>query len=364
MLKGILKIIVGFFIGSLLSLGIVAGYFVFQDYTMLQEAKKVHEQDECYQYYYSKLTEEEKEDYQKVYYCFKNHKESVIINKDNLTDTEKIYYSVIDDHPEFYYVKSEFEYIEEDEFTVFPEYTYSADEVKQIDSDIEKNIENIISHLDQDMLQRIRTIYDYIIEITEYKRNDDDQNMKSVFIDNESVCAGYARAYQYLLNKADIDASYIGGHSIDNDEGHAWVMIHFDNDYYYSDPTWGDVITKGMEHSCSAFFMMSSDEMLCQYIPDGIYEKTMNHSYQYFKNINCYMETYDRDIVKNAVKLGLSNKTRIAEIKCSNKKVFNKLKREIEDNYLGYHILKECGCYSSKAQYLCDEKTLMVEIYY
>lgn len=357
----IFGIILGFILGGLL----MYGYWVYQDYMLEKNANEIYMQDECYQYHYAQLTSKQQMAYKKIYYCIKNRMDCVMVDVVDVKETEKIYYSVIDDHPEFYYVLSSFDYIESDCFIIFPDYSYTQDEINEINQRIADKTDMIIDKTKElNNIEKIKTIYQYIIDITEYKRNTDDQNIKSVFIENESVCAGYARAYQYLLNKAGIDASYMGGKAIDNNEGHAWVMISLDNHYYYSDPTWGDIVTAGMEHSCYAYFMMSSDEMLHYYIPDTNYEITLEDGYHYFKDVGCYMEEYDKSIVDKAVKIGLSNKSRVAEIRCADKKVFERLKREIENNYLGYYVLKSNGCYSDESKYLCDEKTLMVELYY
>lgn len=359
--KFVLGLVVGFVLGGLL----FYGNLVYQSYIIERNTEEAYLEDECYQYYYSLLDESQQDAYKKIYYCIKTCMSSIMVEAKDLNEVEKIYYSVIDDHPEFYYVLSSFKYLEGKEYTVFPEYTYSREEIKSISENIGNKTKNIIMNVNKlDDITKIKTIYNYIIEMTEYKRNSDDQNMKSVFLENESVCAGYARAYQYLLNEVGIDAVYMGGKSKENNEGHAWVMISLDDNYYYSDPTWGDVVVEGMEHSCSAYFLMSSDEMLKRYIPDGKYEISSLDGYDYFKSVGCFMEKYDENIVDKAVKLGLSNGSGVAEIKCADKNVFDRLKKEIEINYLGYRVLKENNCFSGKSKYLCDENTLMVELYY
>ncbi len=59
------------------------------------------------------------------------------------------------------------------------------------------------------------------------------QNKISVFINNETVCRGYAAATQYLLEKLDIQSSIVTGTA--NGQPHAWVLAKLDGDYYYID---------------------------------------------------------------------------------------------------------------------------------
>ena len=364
-LKAILSLVIGFGIGML----IASLWFDFQEKELVKEITEAYGHDTCYQYHYSKLDEEDQDTYRRLYYAFSTFSEEITIKENNVDEATKVYYAVLDDHPEFYYIKMEYEYYEGDEIVILPTYQYSKEEVEQFNQQITKNTQDIINQVknQKNEIDKIETAYEYIIENTTYKANENDQHMLSVFVQKESVCAGYAKAYQYILNKAGVDASYIAGKSKETDkeksEGHAWVMIHFNNDYYYSDPTWGDIEDKDMKHPCKAYFFMGSDEMLKHYKPDLFYEGTIG-DYNYFKDIGCYLEEYDRKAVSNAVKYSLFQEINVVEIKCANKEVYKQLENKIENEYLAYYVLKENDCYSVEASYSCDEKNLMIEIYY
>lgn len=64
-------------------------------------------------------------------------------------------------------------------------------------------------------------------------------------------CEGYARAYQYLLHRAGIDALYVTGEA---GGGHAWVMFSDEcGVWYHADPAWDD----GDGFVSRAYFMQS-----------------------------------------------------------------------------------------------------------
>lgn len=351
-----------FFIGFVLGLILVFSSFLYFDNNIENKKDKIYQQDECYQYYYSLLDDKQKESYKKIYYILKEHKDYVFINENSIEDIEKIYFSVIDDHPEFFYVESKFDYIEGFSYIIFPHYIYNKKESLYYKQQIEEKTKEIISIVkkQEEQQEKIKILYEYIIEETKYQSNKDDQNIKSIFIDHQSVCAGYARAYQYLLNQCDIDASYIGGISNENKEGHAWVMVLFNDDYYYCDPTWGDTYSY---HPCLAFFMMNSQQVKQLYTPD-IEIKETKKDYQYLKSIGCYMEKYSEKQLNDAIELGLNNHRDVVEIKCDSIDVYHQLKDKIEETNVLYRLLQNHHCYHDQIQYLFDDQLLLFEIYY
>ncbi len=141
-------------------------------------------------------------------------------------------------------------------------------------------------------------------------------------------------------------------------------MAYVGDDYYYSDPTWGDNVEKDMKHACMFYFLMDSEEMLKCYEPDGKYEKTNRDELDYFKDNGIYMTTYDKKVLSRAVRLGMKNKTKVAEVKCANKSVYKKILNQLNDGNLVYDVLSENGCWKDNTYYSHDENMLMIELYY
>lgn len=86
--------------------------------------------------------------------------------------------------------------------------------------------------------------YEFIIRNCEYDESAQfNQTILSVFASGRSVCAGYARAYQYLLHRSGQFCSFVHGKARTEDgnvESHAWNLICVDGTYAFVDPTWGD----------------------------------------------------------------------------------------------------------------------------
>ena len=58
---------------------------------------------------------------------------------------------------------------------------------------------------------KVMTVYTYVIDNTEYVISDDDQSIAGAFWKKQAVCAGYAGAVQYLLERLDIPSRFVNG---------------------------------------------------------------------------------------------------------------------------------------------------------
>jgi len=97
-------------------------------------------------------------------------------------------------------------------------------------------------HDDMNDFDKAYALYQVLIGNVTYNIEYMDQSAYAAFVDRQAVCAGYAKAYTYLLQKAGIKASYVPGEATAGQEagGHAWVLVQIDGQYYYCDPTLDD----------------------------------------------------------------------------------------------------------------------------
>jgi len=100
-------------------------------------------------------------------------------------------------------------------------------------------------------------LHDYLASMVEYVSDggNDDQTAYGALVEGKAVCAGYARAYQYLLRKAGIESWYVTGSS--KGQAHGWNLVLLNNKCYYTDVTWDDQDSYVMH----TYFMLSLEQM-------------------------------------------------------------------------------------------------------
>lgn len=103
-------------------------------------------------------------------------------------------------------------------------------------------------------LQKAIRLRAWIMDRVEYDHNDKDNKKNhvdaSVFLHQNNgkyytVCDGYARCYDILLNKAGIESYYVCDPKFgrEDEEGHAWNLFKLNGHYYHADVTWDDGVT-------------------------------------------------------------------------------------------------------------------------
>ncbi len=250
-----------------------------------ETARKEAMDEQIPYYYYNTLPEEDKKIYEEVYLAICNRQEAVVstLEQDKLED---IYQLVMMDHPEIFYSEGYVctRHLKGDRLEKL---TFSA-KIKWDEEEIQRRQQAVAAYTQEclarmpggeDQFGQIKYIYDYLIGKTQYvPEASENQNICSVFMNQKSVCQGYAEATQYLLQKLGFETAVVTGEA--EGGGHAWNLVRADGEYYYLDTTWGDVdyrsVTgeKSMEDNMPVnydYFLITTEQLLKTHTPDADY---------------------------------------------------------------------------------------------
>lgn len=161
-------------------------------------------------------------------------------------DVEPTFRAVLADHPELFWLDGSTSYtyyMDGGPITVTPNLNMPATEVDGTRGRIEEAVTEFLQTVpaDADDYTKARLAYEYVIRTTDYDASaQNNQSIQSVFLGHSSVCAGYARAYLYLMQRMGIPCAYVEGSMPSTGQVHAWNLVCLDGTYTYVDVTWGD----------------------------------------------------------------------------------------------------------------------------
>lgn len=129
---------------------------------------------------------------------------------------------------------------------------YSEQDIEMAQKEINNVVEEIKSNIEklETDYDRVLYIHDWIIENIEYDETLNRANRNNIygaFVEKKVTCAGYAKAFKYLVDKINIDCIIIQGKASTEEktENHAWNYIKLSNNWYGIDCTWDDPIIIG-----------------------------------------------------------------------------------------------------------------------
>ena len=199
------------------------------------------------EYYFKQLTEEEQRVYRELLKGIRAREKEFYLTISDDDSIDRSYHAVLKDHPEIFWVHNREKiykttYSDSDYCVFTPGYTYTDSEIDEIQTAMEQSFQEVRALIPEDAgdYEKVRIVYTYVIDHTQYQTGEDDQSIAGVFWKKSAVCDGYAGAVQYLLERLDIPCIYVDGSTKGSTEGHAWDIVKIGQEYYYVDATNGD----------------------------------------------------------------------------------------------------------------------------
>lgn len=328
---------------------------------------------ECYHnkcYCYDVLGGSERQAYYEVYKVLESMTDDVILTTKDTDEVDLAFRAVMVDHPEMFYIKGYTvgKYMigdKIDKIAFSGTYTLGKNEVLTKRKLVDNYVTNVIDRVpDGDDYEVIKFVYEYLINNNDYDRNaPDNQNILSVVEGGRTVCQGYAKMTQLILNRLGIFCTLVNGDAkgsvasamFDTDEdgyqAHVWNIVKCDGQYYNLDTTWGD----------SAFTLVDNDtgqtptiEVNYEYclVPDEMLYDThkprpvvtmprcSSMDDNYYVREGLYFTELSDNRVQAAFDKAYANGEDIVCFKCSDEYVYDDLAAHLIDDQVIFDFIK------------------------
>ncbi|MBD5513095.1 MAG: hypothetical protein HDR06_00115 [Lachnospiraceae bacterium] len=338
-----------------------------------EPAEQVIKREQESGYAYGKLSESKQQLYLEIRDALVQFEENVKLSSYDKDEISHVFQCVLNDHPEIFYVDgyTYTEYTLGDilkKITFTGTYRFSREEIaekqKQIDSYVNQCLSDMPANTDD--YTKVKYVYEYLIHHTEYDAlAEDNQNICSVFIEGRSVCQGYAKATQYLLNEAGIFATLVLGRVIGG-EGHAWNLVQIDGSYYYVDTTWGDASYQAVGGASGYsvekiptinydYLCVSTEQMNLTHTLDNVVDLPECDSMRdnYYVREGLYFTEWNEEQIERIFREEYEKGSAYVTLKCADYEVYKQMEEAL---IMNQGIFQYLDCPDGVVSYSDDEK--------
>ena len=260
-------------------------------------------------------------------------------------------------------------------------YKLSPEEAQKRQKEIDTATEAFLGAITTDMsdYEVALRVYKNIIEIVDYdtiglerqKKDlsscgepDDLRSIYGVFVKKKAVCAGYAKAMQYLLNAFGIECTYVVS------DTHAWNMVKLEGDWYHLDVTWGDGSNTQADKNVTDrvsydYFCFTTEELnrLDSHQPTSdvpLPDCTATSCNFYYRH-GLMFDRYDEGRIQKIIEANIAAEYKEISLKCADKQLFELFRKELIDNGKFVKFCQVAGINANKKvpgsfQYISNDK--------
>ena len=344
-----------------------------------EELAQIKESNRLY-YYFTNLNEEERVVYTKIINGFNEMDTNIKIQTDQ-EQLAKIIRMILADHPEIFWTEGAYQFINYGPYIVLqPDYNCDASVKQQRAQEIENEVVRALEQIQAGTSQYeyVKNTFTYLIDTVDYVADaPDNQNIYSTLVNKRTVCAGYAKATQYLLQRMGMTALYVTGKVVDRGD-HAWNIVQCDGEYYQVDTTFGDpnfidysseqMETLPGEFLHDYYYLCCNDEMMYRdrtadaELPVPVCSSA---AYNYYEMNNISYESYSPDVVVDLTN-SILNGERSWSCRFSNQEAYRQMFAEIQNGLYSKLVLENSGqaVSSIRTYFSYRDETCVIKLWY
>ena len=293
--------------------------------------KEITQEQSAYYYGYSTLDEESRKVYRQLAAGIESFQEKIPIDPISQEQLEKVMRVLMADHPEYFWTDGTSSYTYQElpggsiqNMEVQPEYQVAGQEARNLQNQIEAKADQWIQGAPQgDTYERIKYVYETLIDQVEYQEDSpQNQNIRSVFLEGKTVCMGYSKAAQYLLNRMGIFCTLVTGTVTgEKPSSHAWNLVKIKDQYYYMDVTWGNPgylnPVENDAYISYSYLCCNWDTLAPTHVPDDTIPlpSCEDDSYNYYKNKGRWYDSFDWNQIYQVIQSDLVQGAEMTELR-------------------------------------------------
>ncbi|MDE6064860.1 MAG: hypothetical protein K2G20_09820, partial [Lachnospiraceae bacterium] len=192
--------------------------------------------DSLYYPYYAMLSENGQSLYRQIYANAKNLNGVFAPAQDiAVNEIRNVFAAVYNDHPELFWLDTAYacKYIQNGQCVEIDlQFNRTAQNLDSAKAEFEQRAAVIVSGAQNlgSEYEKEKYVHDMLLAQVEYSLSAEmNQSAYSALVNGRTVCAGYARAFQYLMQQLHVPCYYCTGYAGEN---HAWNMILLSDGYY------------------------------------------------------------------------------------------------------------------------------------
>lgn len=161
----------------------------------------------------------------------------------SVNEIRNVFAAVYNDHPELFWLDTAYacKYLANGQCVEIDlQFNRTAQELYSAKAAFEQSAAVIVAGAQNlgSEYEKEKYVHDMLLAQVEYVASAEmNQSAYSALVNGRTVCAGYARAFQYLMQQLAVPCYYCTGFA---GESHAWNIILLSDGYYNVDTTWDD----------------------------------------------------------------------------------------------------------------------------
>lgn len=334
-------------------------------------------------YAYAQLVDADREKYLILLDAFQSREPRAYPETD-MGDLARMRDCVLADHPELFYISGVQMQTTSNRGSglvtgvmVEGQYTFTEEGAAALQPQIEAAADECMAGMPEgaDDYGKAKYLYEYLAHTVEYDQGvpvgatsvageSAGQTIADALVYRQSVCAGYARAYQYLLVRAGVPCAYVTGRAAG--ENHAWCVAFLDGNWYHIDPTWGDPQFLGSDGTPADsgrvnydYLCVTDDDIATTHAIDCPYPlpACTSESDNYYVREGLYLTEPDAEWAGSIVERAVANGEPQARFRCADRDIYDQVVAELFAGQGIYRYIPGNSC-----RYLLGDGLCTVEI--